>query len=114
MGKAPWIGEYRLYTVPPPKPNVLDGGKLLATVHLNKGVPLGFRRTNDGGVVAVAGDKEIPVSDGKYEWVMLVDPGQTDPVATAVFIIVVVVVVVGVAALIYGLDQQRKVNHFFK
>src|SRR5690242_19804060 len=61
MLRAPWTGSYTLY-------KVVGSGKksqrsVVQSVHLKKDDPLGFR-ARETGLVAVAGDLEVPISDG--------------------------------------------------
>jgi len=49
MGKAPESGSYALYTAFSPNPTM--------TTDLKEGDALGFRKTDDGKIEAVAGDK---------------------------------------------------------
>jgi hypothetical protein len=53
MGTAPETGNYALYTSLSPNAT--------ATVKLNAGDPLGFRRTGDGRLEGVAGDQTFPL-----------------------------------------------------
>ena len=104
MIRAPWNGEYTLYFLPADR----SQKSVVQAAHLKKGDPLGFRR-RDSGIVAAAGDWEGPIGRGSYEWVMKADPGQTDPVGTAIVIAVVVVVVAAAAIVIWTLvDFQNK------
>jgi len=111
MMRAPWTGSYTLY-------KVVGSGKksqrtAVQSVHLKKDDPLGFR-ARETGQVAVAGDLEVPVSDGTYQWVMQADPGQPDPFATTILVIVIVVVVVGITiAVVYSAAEHGlKLGHF--
>lgn len=56
MLRAPETGTYQLYTAASPNPTT--------TVKVNEGDQLGFRRTSDGRLEAVAGDNP-PVTLGK-------------------------------------------------
>jgi hypothetical protein len=56
MLRAPETGTYQLYTASSPNPTT--------TVKLNEGDQLGFRKTADGRLEAVAGDNQ-PVTLGK-------------------------------------------------
>lgn len=96
MIRAPWNGEYTLYIVPADG----SGKSVVQPTHLKKGDPLGFRR-RESGIVAVAADWEEAIGRGSYAWVMKPDPGQTDPVATAIVIAVVVVAVSAAAIVIW-------------
>lgn len=46
----------------------------LATVHLNRGERVGFRRDSDGTLVAVAGKQTFPVPNGTFGWVIVEKP----------------------------------------
>jgi len=81
---APWNGEYTLYRLPGDR----SPKSVVQVARLKKGEPVGFRR-RDSGIVAAAADWEASIGPGSYEWVMKPDAGQTDPVATAIFIAVV-------------------------
>jgi len=110
MMRAPWNGSYTLY-------KVFGSGKksqrtAVQSVHLKKDDALGFR-ARETGQVAVAGDLEVPVSDGTYQWVMQADPGQPDPLATTILVIVIVVVVIGVAVIAVALYSQHVADHLF-
>src|SRR5882724_10991667 len=71
MTRAPWRGTFTLYRSPPGQQ---AQETVVQTVHLQKDEQVGFR-VRESGVVAVAGDLELPVSDGAYQWVMTPDPG---------------------------------------
>ena len=105
MIRAPWNGEYTLYLIPADR----APKSVVQATHLRKGDPLGFRR-RDGGIVAAAADWEAPIGPGSYEWVMKPDPGQTDPVASAILIAVVVVVATAAGLAIWAITDFR--NHF--
>jgi len=96
MTRADWNGQYTLYHVSADRKAARE---TVQTVHLNKGEPIGFR-TRESGVVAVAGELEVPIPGGTYLWVMVADSGQKDPVMTGVLVTVIVVAVVVVGALI--------------
>lgn len=108
MARAAWNGRYTLYSVSggnnPVRTSIRSG-------HLRKGEPVGFRVREGGLVVAVAGDTEVAVWDGTYEWVMQADAGQTDPGATAVLIVVVVAVVAGIATIVFLVALQDALHH---
>ena len=59
MGTAPQAGEYMLYTAASPNPT--------ATVRLNQGDPMGWRRANDGHLVAVAGSQTFDLPHGTVQ-----------------------------------------------
>jgi hypothetical protein len=59
MGNATESGEYMLYTAASPNPT--------ATVRLNSGDPLGFRRADDGHLVAVAGQQSFDLPKGTVQ-----------------------------------------------
>ncbi|HSV14988.1 MAG TPA: hypothetical protein VLI90_12080 [Tepidisphaeraceae bacterium] len=56
MGTAPEAGTYKLYTAFSPNPTT--------TVNLKQGDQLGFRRDDNGQLVAVAGDQTQPLAKG--------------------------------------------------
>jgi len=62
MGSATDSGEYMLYTAASPNPT--------STVRLNAGDPLGFRRAEDGHLVAVAGNQtfDLPKGTAQAYW----------------------------------------------
>jgi hypothetical protein len=109
MTTSPWIGEFRLYAVPPSAKDALGkDGKPITSIHLVKGEKLGFRKRQDKSVVAVAGAQETLLADGKYAWVMQADAGQIDPVKTTILVVVITVVVtVGVVAILFAIGSQE-------
>jgi len=62
MGTATATGEYMLYTAASPNPTT--------TVRLREGDPLGFRRGDDGHLVAVAGTQttDLPRGTAQAYW----------------------------------------------
>ena len=56
VGKAPRNGTYLLFTAMSPNPT--------ATVKLNEGDPLGFRKLEDGRIEAVAGTQTFTLGKG--------------------------------------------------
>jgi len=108
MTRAAWDGAHALYSVSGDKKPVKTQ---VQSVHLRKGEPVGFR-TRENGVVAVAGDVEIPVSSGTFEWVLKADPGQTDPGATTLLVVVLVVAAAGIVAAVIAINVQHSLNHF--
>jgi hypothetical protein len=62
MGTAPEPGEYKLYTAFSPNPTT--------TVNLKEGDPLGFRRTDNGQIEAVAGTQTqvLPKGTSQAYW----------------------------------------------
>jgi hypothetical protein len=62
LATAPDSGEYALYTATSPN--------AMATVKVNRGDPLGFRRADDGHLVAVAGDQnfDLPAHAAQAYW----------------------------------------------
>lgn len=58
---APEDAEYALYARN-------DPSKPKRVVNLKRGEPLGFKRYTDGGLGAVAGDKEYPLGPSSYVW----------------------------------------------
>ena len=106
MMRAPWNGQYTLYRLPADRKGQRS---VVQSAHLKKNDPLGFRQRQTGPV-AVAGDMEVPLGPGEYEWVMQPDPGQTNVLATTILIaIVVVAVTVGVIYAI-AVNQASHVN----
>ncbi|HEY8748858.1 MAG TPA: hypothetical protein VIM11_12835, partial [Tepidisphaeraceae bacterium] len=102
MMRAAWDGQYTLYLLPSdPK------GKrtVVQTAYLKKNDPLGFRQ-RETGAVAVAGEMEVPLTSGEYEWVMQADKGQTDYLATTGLVLVIVAVVVGVLVIIIAANTH--------
>jgi hypothetical protein len=101
--RTQWIGQYTLYRLPatPKEPRTV-----VHTLHLGKNERLGFIQ-RESGVVAVAGDLEIPLATGSYEWVMQADSGQVNGWATAGLVVLITGVVVGIllAVLVITADQ---------
>lgn len=63
MSSAPQTGEYMLYTAMSPNPT--------STVRLKEGDALGFRRADDGHLVAVAGNQQpidLPKGTSQAYW----------------------------------------------
>ena len=62
LATAPDSGEYALYTA--------TGANATATVKVDRGDPLGFRRASDGHLVAVAGDQhfDLPSHVAQAYW----------------------------------------------
>ena len=56
MGTAPESGTYQLYTTLSPNPTT--------TVKLKEGETLGFRKTDDGRMVGVAGNQTVDLPKG--------------------------------------------------
>lgn len=86
MIRAAWNGQYALYLV---AGNRKGQRTVVRSAHLKKNDPLGFRQ-RDTGPVAVAGDLEVPLQPGRYEWVMQPDPGQRNWLATVLLTAVIV------------------------
>ena len=106
MMRVPWNGQYTLYRLPPdPKGH----RTLVQTAHLKKNDPLGFRQ-RDTGAVAVAGELEVPLGQGEYEWVMQADPGQPNWLATTGLVVLIAVVVAGVAVIIFAVALNRAIS----
>jgi len=100
MMRAPWNGQYTLYRLPPdPK----GRRTVVQTAHLKKNDPLGFRQ-RDAGAVAMAGELEVPLGPGEYEWVMQADTGQPNWLATTGLIVLIAAAVVGIFALILYIE----------
>jgi hypothetical protein len=109
---APWRGVYWLYAAAPNAKGVLEStGKRIAEVHLAKDQLVGFSRTPQGTVVAIAAGQQLEIGQGQYEWVMQADAGQTDPVKTAIFVVVVVVVVVGITVAVVAIKINYDFSH---
>ena len=120
--KAKYAGKYVLYRLTRrhtdraparvwSRARSMDGATLVTVVYLKKGQRVGFLQQSDSpadtaaaGVVALAGGRRIPLSDGRYQWVAEPDPGQTDTrkVAELVAVGVAVTAIVG-AIIIYQL-----------
>ena len=62
VGKAPYAGTYMLYTAASPNPTL--------TEKLNEGVTLGFRKSPQGQIQAVYGDKtyDLPKGTAQVYW----------------------------------------------
>lgn len=60
MGVAPSAGSYALYGTMDNSPK--------AVYILKEGDEIGFRAGEPGQVIAVAGDREVPLADGGYIW----------------------------------------------
>ncbi len=60
MTTAPVSGEYALYKSTDLEP--------MLKVFLEQGAPLGFQQSDAGEVIAVAGDKRMPVTSNDYAW----------------------------------------------
>jgi hypothetical protein len=62
MSNAPQDGEYMLFTSMSPNPT--------STVRVKSGAPLGFRRADNGHLVAVAGDQsfDLPAGTAQAYW----------------------------------------------
>jgi hypothetical protein len=107
MMTAPWDGQYALeQDSPEPK----APRKVIQTAHLRKGEPLGFRQ-RETGVVAVAGELEVPLGPGAYQWEMRADKGQADTFMTVVLITVIVVVVVGIVVAVVAVKIDNNLKH---
>jgi hypothetical protein len=106
MMRAPWNGVYTLYLLPSDRK-----GKhtVVQTAHLKIDDALGFRH-RETGPVAVAGELEVPLAEGEYEWVMQPDPGQTNGLATTALVVLIVAVVVGIiiAVIAVNVDESHR------
>jgi hypothetical protein len=60
MGEAPQEGQYSLYRVTDATP--------LVTYNLKAGDKLGYKRTDAGSLIGVAGSHEIPIGNESYYW----------------------------------------------
>ena len=61
---APYQAEYELYSRPSPNGDI----ERLRWRKLGGGDKIGFERTKDGQLVAVAGGEQFPLTDGFYCW----------------------------------------------
>lgn len=109
MMRAPWNGQYTLYLLPSDRKGQRS---VVQTAHLKKNEPLGFRQ-RDTGPVAVAGDLEVPVGPGEYEWVMKPDPGQPNWLGTVGLVVLIVAIGAGVVVILYAIAAQEAVDHLF-
>lgn len=114
--KTRYAGDYVLYrltgsTDRPParvwsRARSMEGATLVTVVYLKKGQRVGFVQQPDSaadaaGVMAVAGGRRIPVSDGRYQWVAEPDPGQDSRKVAALVTVVIAATVVVVAMGVY-------------
>jgi hypothetical protein len=60
MGEAPTEGQYSLYRVTDATP--------LVTYPLKAGDKLGYKRTDQGSLLGVAGSHEVPLTNDSYYW----------------------------------------------
>jgi hypothetical protein len=100
--KAPFNGQYRLYSNPPNSPTVRNATPLLES-RLNKGDRIGFASSEAGQLLAVIAGQTKPIPDSaatSYTWTMQPDRGQIDPVLTIalLFTVAVVGIAIGFAA----------------
>ena len=107
MLRAPWNGVYTLYLLPSD-----PRGKrtVVQTAHLKVDDPLGFRQ-RQAGPVAVAGELEVPLATGEYEWVMQPDPGQTNGLATTALVVLMTAVVIGIIIAVIDVNANRNALH---
>lgn len=98
LDEAPFAGDFTLYQGP-------TKGKYvpLQTLHLSPPDKVGFQRSQDGALDAIAGDKNIPLEAGYYVWRGTPDPGQIDAQHTGVQVGGVVLAIVGVGIVIAGI-----------
>lgn len=108
MMRAPWNGQYTLYLLPP---NPKGERKIITSARLRKNDPLGFRQ-RESGPVAVAGELEVPLADGQYEWVMQADKGQTNWLATAGLVALIVAVAGGIFVAVVAVSVDQALKHF--
>ena len=108
MIRAAWNGQYTLYRLPADKKGQRT---VVQSAHLKKDEPLGFRQ-RDTGPVAVAGDLEVPLQPGQYEWVMQPDPGQPNWVATALLVVVIVGATVAIVYVLAEAAAADAASHF--
>jgi len=66
--KTRFAGDYELYKIARPEivPDSVD--ILIETVHLEADVDIGFAEKADGGFLAVAGDRFIPIDSTRHDW----------------------------------------------
>ena len=110
MMRAPWNGQYTLYLVPADRKAQRT---VVQSAHLKKNDPLGFRQ-RETGPVAAAGDLEVPLQPGQYEWVMQPDPGQPNWVATVLLTVLIVGATVATIYILGELAVEESLNHAFK
>ena len=109
MLRAPWNGQYTLYRLPSdPK----GQRTVIQTARLRKNDPLGFRQ-REAGPVAVAGELEVPLPDGRYQWIMQADKGQTNWLATTGLVALIGVVAAGIlyTVLVVSVNESLKNWH---
>jgi hypothetical protein len=96
-------GEYRLYAAADSTAGFAQPtGDPLATHHLSRGEPVGFRRDASGQLQAIAGDASQPLANGSYFWQVRADKGQIDKQATTALVLTGAAVVLAVSmALIF-------------
>lgn len=104
MMRAPWNGQYTLYLVEPQGQR-----KSIQTAHLKRDDPLGFRQ-RETGPVAVAGELELPLTAGEYEWVMQADKGQTNALATTGLVVLITAVVVGIFIAVLTIEVNNSLK----
>ena len=108
MLRAPWDGQYTLYLlVSGPK----GQKKEVQTARLKKNDPFGFRQ-RDAGPVAVAGELEVPLADGQYEWIMQADKGQTNWLATTGLVALIVAVAAGIFVAVVTISVDESLKHW--
>ncbi len=67
--EAPRQTTYVLYQPPTPSQvNSIPAGKVHLQMQVAKGEPIGFEKAGTGDLLAVAGEKRIPLSEGGYAW----------------------------------------------
>ena len=103
--RAPWNGQYTLYLV-----QSKGQRKSIQMAHLKKDDPLGFRQ-RETGPVAVAGELELPLPAGEYEWVMQADQGQPNWLATTGLVVLIAAVVVGILIAVVAIEVNNSLNH---
>jgi hypothetical protein len=100
--KAPFNGQYRLYTNPPSSPTLRNATPLVES-RLNRGNRIGFAASEAGHLLAVFGGETKPIPDSaatSYTWTMQPDGGQIDPALTValLFTVAVIGIAIGFAA----------------
>ena len=98
--KAKWDGDYRLYRV-----EAEAKRELVSSYRLLKGQVFGFRADGTRRA-AVAGTNEVPLGSGRFEWHLVADEGQFDPILTVavVGITAAVLTAIGFAAFNAGFE----------
>jgi hypothetical protein len=104
-GTTEYSGSYTLYT----DDDTQKAGKVLMSVHLNKGETIGFEIDQSQTPSAVAGSHRLALTTGRYRWEMKPDAGQVDWNQTNVLIIEVAVGAIVVISAVVGTLFAAKV-----